>query len=152
MPNIDETIEWVAQHHCKCSAPGVDDYCGNCGGGWPCVPKRLADEVEQLQKNYDLAASVVAELTNQETEEDKGRLCTEIEQLREALMLPLLFHAGGQVTTEMRNRWKKITGYEEMTAAVMCGSIRVILAVDKIPDTALEGTDSATIDENLSDA
>jgi predicted RNase H-like nuclease (RuvC/YqgF family) len=42
-------------------------------------------EIERLQKNYDLAASMVAELTNQETGEDRDRLSIEIERLRKEL-------------------------------------------------------------------
>jgi hypothetical protein len=42
-PSIDETIEWVNQHHYE-SDDGLS--CERCGGNWPCVPFRLADELE----------------------------------------------------------------------------------------------------------
>jgi hypothetical protein len=41
-----------------------------------------AEEIEQLRKNYDLAASYIAELTGQWTELDKDLLGREIERLR----------------------------------------------------------------------
>jgi hypothetical protein len=46
-PSIDDTIEWVNQHHYE-----ADDgrSCANCGGQWPCVPFRLATEVERLRE------------------------------------------------------------------------------------------------------
>lgn len=67
-------------------------------------------------------------------------------RLRDALMLPLLFHAGGPVTTEMRDQWKGITGSDEMTTRVMCESIRVLLAADQIPDDALDAMEESDAD------
>lgn len=58
MPDIDETIEWIAQHHYCCSEPGIQGYCGNCGGGWPCVPDRLATEIKRLRKDEKIAVIV----------------------------------------------------------------------------------------------
>ena len=84
-----------------------------------------------LKKEYNCVSDFVLAI----------RLADEVERLREALILPLIFHAGGHVTAEMRERWKKITGCDEMTNAVMCAAIRVLLVVDKISDAAPEGTD-----------
>lgn len=82
MPNIDETIEWVAQHHYKCSAPGVDDYCENCGSNWPCVPDRLAKEVERLRALGDPLDTLRNFFGDMTIKMPIGRAIGEIERLR----------------------------------------------------------------------
>jgi hypothetical protein len=60
---------------------------------------------------------------------DRG--AAEIRRLRERLMLPLLFHAGGRPAVEA---WESITGTREMTTRVMCDSIREALHETGQPD------------------
>lgn len=50
---------------------------------------------------------------------------TLLEQVREALELPILFHAGGEPN---RARWEEIVGPREMTTRVMCDHIRAVIA------------------------
>jgi hypothetical protein len=48
-PTVDETVEWVAQHHWKMTPDDdTEEHCGRCLSRWPCVPVRLAAEVEAL--------------------------------------------------------------------------------------------------------
>jgi len=100
MSEADLVAEVRRRHECRLDSV---NKCRECNRFLPCDAIQLADAYEQLQyekeadvirdaetierlqKNYDLAASVVAELTKQETEEGKVRLCTEIERLWEAL-------------------------------------------------------------------
>jgi hypothetical protein len=54
-PSTYDTIEWVNQHHYE-----ADDgrSCANCGGQWPCVPFRLADEIERMREALERIAKV----------------------------------------------------------------------------------------------
>ncbi len=79
-------------------------------------------EIERLrEENNGLAARVIVW-----SENDK--------RLRSALELPLMFHAGGAWTADMRRRWKEITGDiaggQEATTKIMCDAIRAALATD----------------------
>jgi hypothetical protein len=55
-PSIDETINWVWQHH---YAEDDDRSCAHCGGQWPCVPFRLTEALEDARKQLNALAEVV---------------------------------------------------------------------------------------------
>lgn len=44
--------------------------------------------------------------------------------MRDALELTLLFHDGGEWTTERRARWEELTGVGEATTRILCNAIR----------------------------
>lgn len=73
----------------------------------------------------------VAEARRKDAEENR--------RLRDALKLPLLFHRGGEWTTEHGDEWERITGIRDATSKFMCDAIRLALA-------ATEGDDDDTTD------
>ncbi len=52
-PSLSETIEWIEQYHWRASETGVEDFCSNCGGKWPCTPKRLSDTARSLRESLE---------------------------------------------------------------------------------------------------
>jgi len=60
--------------------PAVDPfgrciYCGvRCESTAGCNCQQQSEEVERLRKDYDVAASIIADLTGQSTDEDRDRL------------------------------------------------------------------------------
>jgi hypothetical protein len=66
------------------------------------------------------------------------RLRARIECLESALLniarLPLIFHAGGPLTEEMRLDWQEVTGKEEITTKVMCDAIRAFISEEELPE------------------
>lgn len=79
-------------------------------GWWEC-PQCGAEYVKKLAIEARLA----------QRDEELGRV-------REALELPLMFHAGGRWTSVRRKRWEEITGDTEATTHTMCDHIRAALA------------------------
>ncbi len=49
-PSVSETVEWAEQYHWQASEEGVEDFCSNCGGKWPCALSRLADAAKRLRE------------------------------------------------------------------------------------------------------
>lgn len=52
-------------------------------------------------------------------------------RLREALALPLMFHAGGKWDEEQRAEWYRLAGTYDATTKVMCDTIRAALALTR---------------------
>jgi glycosyltransferase A (GT-A) superfamily protein (DUF2064 family) len=54
-------------------------------------------------------------------------VANELERLRDALNLVLMFHSGGEWTTADRAQWKHVTGSDEATTKVLCDHIRKVM-------------------------
>lgn len=65
-------------------------------------------------------------------EAEIDRLRAQVAALRDVLLLPLMFYAGGGWMDHHRLRWKEITGSDEATTKVMCDTIRNILAATPV--------------------
>ena len=50
LPDIKATVEWIEKHHTRRKGKKIKDYCGLCGGTWPCASKRMANEIRRLWK------------------------------------------------------------------------------------------------------
>mgnify|MGYP001620023852 FL=1 len=59
--------------------------------------------------------------------EADARLIAAAPEMKDALALPLLFHAGGEWSGAKRATWKRVTGTDEATTKVMCDTIRAAL-------------------------
>lgn len=57
-----------------------------------------------------------------------ARLIAAAPELRDALRLPLLFHAGGPWTERMADEWQRIVGPVPATSKTMCDHIRKVIA------------------------
>ena len=74
-PTVSETIEWVAQYHCRDTGDGVKDFCGNCGGDWPCHITRLAADVKLCRSaiNKQIETNTKLRLANTNLEVRRAR-------------------------------------------------------------------------------
>lgn len=57
-----------------------------------------------------------------------GQLEVENARLREACEAVLIFHAGGEWTSSMQNRWLDITQSPDATTRGLCETIRAVIA------------------------
>lgn len=64
--------------------------------------------------------------------EDEGnanaRLIASAPRLRDACRAVLLFHSGADWNEERRNEWHALTGEDEATTKILCGTVRRALA------------------------
>ncbi|KKN65216.1 hypothetical protein LCGC14_0483920 [marine sediment metagenome] len=50
LPSIVETVKWIETKHTEKKGKQIADYCGLCGGSWPCASKRMTIEIRRLWK------------------------------------------------------------------------------------------------------
>lgn len=48
LPSIKATVNWIEKYHIYRKGKKLSDYCGMCGGTWPCASKRMAIEIRRL--------------------------------------------------------------------------------------------------------
>jgi len=81
-------------------------------------------ELFRLAQQNPVYWQALATLWKDETDRLRGQ----VQRLRDAAELPLMFHAGGIWLGDNPTRWKQITGTDEATTKVMCDHIRSVLA------------------------